>query len=68
MTKRKAKAVKAIKAWGGFSEGKLHSWDAADSYDSGPQTHREFAIYQNRHDARKRYEDVRRVTITVDKP
>lgn len=57
--------VKPVKAWGGFSDGKL-DWYVADQNFAWEATLP--AIFRSRAEARERYEDYRRVTITVDQP
>lgn len=54
--------TKVVKGWGGFSEGRLDWNFIADGYAveaSGP------AIYRTRTQARARYQDVRRVLISI---
>ena len=58
MPRSDQKAQKPIKAWGGFSDGEIHSW----------RNHAELAVYRNRKSARADYEDVRPVWITFTEP
>lgn len=53
MTKKKPKLRLA---WGGFYEGKLDAWAALDTND-------QLAVFKTRKEARRRYQDVRRIVI-----
>ena len=61
-TSGKRKKPKPIKAWGGFINGKL-SWFIADAGFAWAE--RVPSIYKTRAEAKKRFRDFRRVTITV---
>lgn len=58
----KKRPAKAILAWGGFTDGKL-DWYVADAAFAWAA--RLPAIYKTRAEARKNYQDYRRVKITV---
>lgn len=58
--------TKVIKAWGGFSEGKLDEIPHNDAYDDGGFYAR--AIFLTRKSAKLRYEDVRRIEIHIPTP
>lgn len=55
-------AVKRIKAWGGFLNGKLDVREMDDGWGGGNRR-KAFAIFRNRKDAREQYQDVRRIEI-----
>jgi len=58
--RRKKKREKTIKAWGGFSDGKLYCatiW----VYDE-----RRWSIFRTRAEAKRAFEDVRRMKIIVE--
>jgi len=57
--------IKVVKAWGGFSGGRLHNWKADDAY-AEPAV--QWVVYTSRKAARARYEDVRRVSIVIEEP
>lgn len=52
-------------AWGGFIEGTIHDSPCVDGYEVPG---RQAEIFTSRKAARARYEDVRRVRITLVKP
>ena len=56
---------KPIKAWAGFSDGKLHIVRTNDG--AGPEW-LALAIFKRKSDARKQYEDVRPIEIREIKP
>jgi hypothetical protein len=64
---KKPKPIEAWEAWGGFSDGKLDvnrvdtGWGG---YGKGDMVE-VVAIFATRREARKKYEDVRRVRISV---
>jgi hypothetical protein len=57
--------MKPVKAWGGFVDGRLN-WHLADTGLGGwGVTYRQMpAMFRTRREARKEYQDVRRVKIT----
>jgi hypothetical protein len=60
--------MKVIKAWGGFLDGKLHVREI-DTGFGGYQTTgfiETHAIFRTRTEARKQYEDVRRVSLLFE--
>lgn len=60
--KTKKRAKKVVKAWGGYTDGKL---DWRLEYASGGSIAL-LATYKTRREAKKQYEDVRRLTIIED--
>ncbi len=54
--------TKPIKAWGGFSNGKI------DREHEVHTNNEVMAIFKRKRTASLMYEDVRRVTITIDNP
>lgn len=61
MTARKS--PRSVKAWAGFVDGVMDSWTACDEYDGPGEVFRQYAIYGTYRSARRRYADVRRVSI-----
>lgn len=55
-------------AWAGFVNGIPCIDVIADEYDHGADSHRRFLIFTNYKDARKRFQDVRRVEIRILDP
>lgn len=56
--------MKPLTFWGGFSDGRLHVWrDSAVGIDHPAS--RRVAIYTSRRNARREYEDVRKVVIRL---
>lgn len=53
---------KKIKAWGGFSSGRLDMREMDDKW-GGENKRMVPAIFRNRKEARRQYQDVRRVEI-----
>ncbi len=54
--------TKIIKAWGGFSDGRLHKIDEIEpQYDDGGCSVQ--AIFKSKKAAKLRYQDVRRIEI-----
>ena len=51
-------------AWCGFVEGQPHLIDPPDNYEVPAE---QLAIYRTRKSVRARYQDVRRVTIRVER-
>lgn len=57
--------MKAVKAWGGFVDGKLNMMLVDTGFGGWGKTHRIVpAIFKNRKSAREEYQDVRPVQIT----
>jgi hypothetical protein len=54
-------AKKTVKAWGGFSEGKLLAMKDDGTYDE-PR----LSVFTSRKAAERAYQDVRRIEITYD--
>ena len=53
--------IKTVRAWAGFSGGKLNAQKDTGTYDE-PR----LSIFTSRKAARRAYQDVRRVTITYE--
>jgi hypothetical protein len=62
MTTRRKKQTPPVKAWGGFSDGKLHWFTSPEHFQGEYMTTRP-AIYPSRKQARQQYEDVRKIEI-----
>ena len=59
--------MKELKLWGGFVDGKLFKQKVHEFPNPDPDFEQwSPAIFYSRKEARKRFEDVRRVTVTVD--
>ena len=58
----KSRSQMLAKAWGGFSDGKLY-WEPGVSDGDRDAL---FAIYRTKREAKKNYEDVRRVYIMTE--
>lgn len=62
---RKRAMPKAVKAWGGFVNGRLDTTLEYDWTQEGrPACRQVAAVYRNRRQAREAYQDVRSVLIT----
>ena len=60
-------AKKTIKAWGGFSGGRLYSDEVDTGFGGyGNGTTKMRAVFDKRADAKKQYRDVRRIEITYE--
>lgn len=57
---------KEWEAYMGFTDDEPFARDVYDQYDDSGVPHREASIYLTRRDARRRFEDVRRVRIIVE--
>jgi hypothetical protein len=56
--------TKTIKAWGGFSEGKLHKILIDSGWGGfGQNENPSLAVFLTRAEAKKQYQDVRRIEI-----
>lgn len=56
---------KTIKAWGGFTDGKLHAQLVDSGWGGfGQNKHPSLAVFLTRKEAKKKYHDVRRIEIT----
>jgi len=55
------------KLYGGFVNGKLHTWTEAWTEAKGHKeyTHRRTAVFSRRADAKREYEDVRELRVTA---
>lgn len=60
------RGAKSWVAWVGFSDGVPHVFPVCDSYCGIAEESQEMSVYARKGDAKKRYEDYRRVRFTEE--